>query len=329
MLLNYFLLTTGLFLLYFGADWLVRGSSSLARSMNISPLVIGLTVVAFGTSAPEMVVSAVASLQNKSMIAIGNVVGSNICNIALVLGTTALIMPIKASQSVVKRDIPIMLLISVFLLLLSFNSEISRPEGFTLFTGIILYTLFNYHVSKKETLPILSSENSMDKRVESELENIGYVESRVKQVVIIVAGIAGVLIGAQVLIDNAVIIMKVFGVSEKFIGLTIVALGTSIPELATSVVAAMRKELDISIGNLVGSNVFNLLSVIGITALIRPITISGGFIESGLIIDYFVMMFISFLPWLMMRNNYTIKRKDGLVLLCCYVFYITYLVITG
>jgi len=121
MLFNYFLLTTGLLLLYFGADWLVRGSSSLARSMNISSLVIGLTVVAFGTSAPEMVVSAVASLQNKSMIAIGNVVGSNICNIALVLGTTALIMPIRASHSVVKRDIPIMLLASVYLLLLSFN----------------------------------------------------------------------------------------------------------------------------------------------------------------------------------------------------------------
>jgi len=329
MLLNYFLLTTGLFLLYFGADWLVRGSSSLARSMNISPLVIGLTVVAFGTSAPEMVVSAVASLQDKSMIAIGNVVGSNICNIALVLGTTALIMPIRASHSVVKRDIPIMLLVSVYLLLLSFNSEISRLEGLSLFTGIILYTLFNYHISKKETLPILSAEKSMGKRVESELENIGYVESRAKQAVMIFTGIAGVLIGAQVLINNAVIIMKTFGVSEKFIGLTIVALGTSIPELATSVVAAMRKELDISIGNLVGSNVFNLLSVIGITALIRPIPISGGFIESGLIIDYFVMMFISFLPWVMMKNNYTIARKNGLALLCCYVFYITYLVITG
>jgi len=326
MLLNYFLLTTGLFLLYFGADWLVRGSSSLARSMNISPLVIGLTVVAFGTSAPEMVVSAVASLQDKSMIAIGNVVGSNICNIALVLGTTALIMPIRASHSVVKRDIPIMLLVSVYLLLLSFNSEISRLEGLSLFTGIILYTLFNYHISKKEAQPM---ENSMGKHVESELENIGYVESRAKQAVMIFTGIAGVLIGAQVLINNSVIIMKTFGVSEKFIGLTIVALGTSIPELATSVVAAMRKELDISIGNLVGSNVFNLLSVIGITALIRPIPISGGFIESGLIIDYFVMMFISFLPWVMMKNNYTIARKNGLALLCCYVFYITYLVITG
>ncbi len=326
MVLQYFLLTIGLLLLYFGAGWLVKGSSSLARSLNISPIVIGLTVVAFGTSAPELVVSVVASIQNKSMIALGNVVGSNICNIALVLGAVSFIMPIKANQSVVKRDIPIMLVISICLLLLSFNSEISRLEGFTLFSGIIIYTLFNYHISKKEKL---STETGMVKSVESELEHIGYVESRTKQMLMITVGIAGVVIGAQVLIDAAVIIMKTFDVSEKFIGLTIVAFGTSLPELATSVVAAMRKELDISIGNLVGSNVFNLLSVIGAAALIRPIPIPGGFIESGLIIDYCAMMFISFLPWLMMRNDYTITKKDGLILLLCYAVYISYLITTG
>jgi len=326
MLLNYTLLTAGLLLLYFGADWLVRGSSSLARSFNISPIVVGLTVVAFGTSAPEMVVSAVASLQNKSMIAIGNVVGSNICNIALVLGATALIMPIRAARSVVNRDIPIMLLISVLVLFLSWNAEISRAEGLFLFAGIIIYSLFNYHVSKKEPL---SADTGLGVRVETELLHIGYIDSRPKQALMIIVGIAGVLTGAQVLIDNAVIIMKTFGVDEKFIGLTIVALGTSLPELATSIVAALRKELDISIGNLVGSNVFNLLSVIGVTAIIRPIPIPGGLVDSGLIVDYGVMMAISVLPWLMMKNNYTMERKDGIVLLCCYVCYLAYLIISG
>jgi len=218
MLVQYILLTLGFLLLYFGAGWLVKGSSSLARSLNISPIVIGLTVVAFGTSAPELVISVVASIQNKSMFAIGNVVGSNICNIALVLGATSLIMPIKASRSVVKHDIPIMLAVSICLLFLSFNSEISRLEGFSLFAGIIIYTIYNYCISKKE-LP--STESHMDTNVGSELEHIGYVESRVKQTLLITVGIAGVVIGAQILIDAAVIIMKTFGVSEKFIGLTI------------------------------------------------------------------------------------------------------------
>ena len=326
MILNIVLFATGFLLLYYGASWLVKGSSSLARNLGLKPLVIGLTVVAFGTSAPELVVSVVSSIKGKSMIAVGNVVGSNICNIALVLALAAIIQPIKSHRSIFHRDIPIMLGVSLYLLLISFNSEISRLEGFILFSGIIIYTLFNYHVSKKE---ILSTETGMVKNVESEIENIGYVESRGKQMLMITVGIAGVVIGAQVLIDAAVVIMKTFGVNEKFIGLTIVAFGTSLPELATSVVAAMRKELDISIGNLVGSNVFNLLSVIGAAALIRPIPIPGGFIESGLIVDYCAMMLISFLPWLMMRNDYTIAKKDGLILLLCYVVYIIYLIITG
>jgi len=138
-----------------------------------------------------------------------------------------------------------------------------------------------------------------------------------------------VVVGAEVLIDSAVIVMKTFGVSEKFIGLTIVALGTSLPELATSVVAALRKQMDISIGNLVGSNVFNILSVIGAAAMVRPISIPGGFIESGLIYDYLAMMLVSFLPWLMMRKTYTVSRMNGLLLLCCYFGYITTLIVKG
>jgi cation:H+ antiporter len=308
----------GFLLLYCGAEWLVKGSSSLARSLGITPIVIGLTVVAFGTSAPELVVSLISSIQAKSMIAVGNVVGSNICNIALVLGLSAVFNPIKSDPSVVSRDIPIMLAISVYLLLLTFNSTLGRIEGATLFAGIIMYTLFNYYMAQKEIAGATD--------IESELAEIGYIASRPKQIILIAAGIAGVVGGAQIVVDNAVKIMTILGVSEKFIGLTIVAFGTSLPELATSVVAAIRGEMDISIGNLVGSNVFNIMSVLGVASMVRPIPIPGGFFESGLWIDYLVMMFTSFLPWLMMRKDVTINRRDGFVLLACYVGYLAYLI---
>ena len=341
MWIQVLLLIVGFVMLYYGAEWLVKGSANLARSLGISPIVIGLTVVAFGTSAPELVVSVISSLADKSMIAVGNVVGSNICNIALVLGASAFLVPLTADKSVIKRDIPLMLIISLYLLLITLNSSISRLEGATLFTGVIAYTIFNYYISARESKLAVAGVSAgagvagfdeyehaaaVYEESEQEIEEIGIVESRIKQILLIVAGIACVVIGAQVLIDAAVVIMKSFGVSEKFIGLTIVALGTSLPELATSVVAALRKEMDISIGNLIGSNVFNILSVIGMAALVRPIPIPGGFIESGLIYDYLVMMFTSFLPWLIMRKDYTIGRMGGFSLLLCYAGYMAYLI---
>ncbi|MGD8343875.1 MAG: calcium/sodium antiporter [Desulfobacterales bacterium] len=325
MLLYIVLCLIGFLLLYFGAEWLVKGSSSLARSLGVTPIVIGLTVVAFGTSAPELVVSLISSIKGKSMIAVGNVVGSNICNIALVLGLSALFNPIKSDPSVIRRDIPIMLAISLYLLVLSFNNTLGRIEGATLFAGIIAYTFINYYLAKKETRQADGGE--MTAAIESELEEIGYIASRPKQILLVIVGIAGVVGGAQMVVESAVYIMTELGVSEKFIGLTIVAFGTSLPELATSVVAAMRGEMDISIGNLVGSNVFNIMSVLGAASLVRPIPIPGGFIESGLWIDYLVMLFTSFLPWLLMRRTYTVDRKGGAILLACYVGYLTYLII--
>ena len=326
MLLYIAICLVGFVLLYFGAEWLVKGSSSLARSLGVTPIVIGLTVVAFGTSAPELVVSLISSIKGKSMIAVGNVVGSNICNIALVLGLSALFNPIKSDPSVIRRDIPIMLGISLYLLVLSVNSTLGRIEGATLFAGIIAYTFINYYLAKKETREAASG-GEIAAAIESELEEIGYIASRSKQILLVVVGIAGVVGGAQMVVESAVFIMTELGVSEKFIGLTIVAFGTSLPELATSVVAAMRGEMDISIGNLVGSNVFNIMSVLGAASLVRPIPIPGGFFASGLWIDYLVMLFTSFLPWLLMRKTYTVDRKGGAFLLACYVGYLTYLII--
>jgi cation:H+ antiporter len=312
--------SAGLLLLYFGSLWLVQGSAGLARSLGVRPIVIGLTVVAFGTSAPELLISVVSAIKGKSMIAVGNVIGSNICNIALVLGLAAVFNPIKSHPTVLSRDIPLMLAISVYLLLLSLNSTLGRLEGFSLLVGIVLYTWYNYAIAVKEApVPVEVLEQLPSKAV----------SSRGFQVLLIAVGIAGVVVGADFLVDAAVNIMTVFGVSEKFVGLTVVAFGTSLPELATSVMAACKGEMDISIGNLVGSNVFNILSVLGAAALIRPIQIPGGFIESGLLIDYLVMIFTSCLPWFMMRKDLTLSRANGLILLGCYGGYLGYLVMRG
>ena len=326
MLWLFLICILGFVLLYFGAEWLVKGSSSLAGSLGVSPIVIGLTVVAFGTSAPELVVSIVSSLQGKSMIAIGNVVGSNICNIALILGLSALFQPITCHYAVVRRELPIMLAISLLLLFFSFNSTISRLEGFILFGGIIIYTFANYYFAKKEAP---GGPDEIRAAADFGIQEVAVIESRPKMILSIILGIVGVVGGAQMVVDSAVKIMTVLGVSEIFIGLTIVAVGTSLPELATSVTAAIKKEMDISIGNLVGSNVFNILSVIGAAAIAEPISIPGGFIDSGLVVDYGVMLVISLLPWLMMFKTPTITRKDGAILLAFYVVYIGYLVVKG
>ncbi len=320
----YFVL--GLGLLYYAAEWLIKGSSSLARSLGITPIVIGLTVVAFGTSAPELVVSLVSALQGKSMIAVGNVLGSNICNIALVLGMAAFLRPLTCDRTVVRRDIPIMLAISVCLFFLLLNSHLGHVEGALLFGGVIAYSFINYRLAKSGSTITIAGDPDTTGSIKGDVNEVSDVVSRPKQIVLILAGIIGVVAGAQVLVLAAVNIMYDLGVSQKFVGLTIVAFGTSLPELATSVVAAMRKEMDISIGNLVGSNVFNILCVLGATAAVRPIPIPGGFIESGLWIDYCVMLFVSFLPFVMMRKASTVSRFDGTVFLLIYAGYLSYLI---
>lgn len=283
---------------------------------------IGLTVVAIGTSAPELVVSVVSALKGKSMIAVGNVIGSNICNIGLVLSLAALMGPISCHRAVVRREIPIMLGVSLYLLLISLNSIISRVEGISLLTAAVLYILLSYTAAMKQSRPILE----LTRGIPGPETTAG---ARFPQVLQIAAGIAGVVVGADLLIDAAVAIMSVLGVSEKFIGLTVVAFGTSLPELATSLVAAMKKEMDISVGNLVGSNVFNIISVLGAASLVRPLQIEGGFFQGGLVVDYLVMMGISVLPWFMMRKTACLTRANGAVLLMCYGTYIGYLVWKG
>lgn len=304
-------------MLYFCADWLVKGSAGLARSMGLTPIAIGLTVVAFGTSAPEMVVSVISSLKDKSMIAVGNVIGSNICNIGLVLGLAAAFKPIIGAGKVVTRDMPLTLAVGVLLFCISIDSRIGRAEGACLFSGLIAYICFNYYTALKEA-----------KLDSPRVDEIEPCDSRPRQILLIIAGIAGVVAGAEILIDSAVAIMKMLGATEKFIGITVIALGTSLPELATSMVALLNNETDISVGNLLGSNVFNILGVLGLAACIKPIPIQGGFIESGLLLDYSVMIGICLLPLLIMKKNGILGRKDGMILLTTYMGYIVYLTIT-
>jgi cation:H+ antiporter len=316
----------GFGMLYWSAEWLVKGSSNLARKLGISPVVIGLTIVAFGTSAPELVVNLIASLRGKGMIAVGNVVGSNVCNLALVLGIASIFRPITSHESVIKRDMPIMLGSCVYLLFLSLDSCLSRFDGITLFIGIIIYTFLSYVIAVKE-----SRFQPISQSVAFGVHEKGSmfpVASYQVQIILILLGISGVVLGARMVVDSAIRIMTVLGISERLIGLTIVAFGTSLPELATSLVAALKKEIDISIGNLVGSNIFNILCVLGATSIIKPISIPGGMISSGLIIDFLVMIFISVLPWLMMRRNRTLSKKGGLILLSCYICFIMYLFLT-
>ena len=302
----------GLVIMLVGAEGLVRGASALALKVGISPLVVGLTVVAFGTSSPELVVSIGSALEGNSDIAIGNVIGSNISNIALILGITALINPIKVNVQVIKREIPIMIAVTLIFLLMFLNLSLSRLEGALLFTGIIFYTSISYYLSKKE-----------NKKVEQEFEKeIPVVKGKISiSILFVVIGLACLAVGSKFFVDAAVEIAMLFNVSQVIIGLTIVAVGTSLPELITSVVASLKKEGDIAIGNVVGSNIFNLLSILGITAVIFPIASEGiKFIDLGM----FVLTAVIMLP--LAWTGFVLKRWEGALLIILYIVYV-YLII--
>jgi len=309
------MLIAGFISLYIGAEWLVKGASRLARLMGLSPLLIGLTVVAFGTSAPELLVSLVSAIKGKNMIAVGNVVGSNICNMALVLGMASLLHPIICQREIIRRDIPIMIIISAYLIIISLDSKISRFDGLVLFLSLIFYTIFNYYGDKKKQKHIVLLE---DIKLKKEIK-------KSTQIFLIVVGILFVVMGARIVVSGAETLMKLFGISERVIGLSIIAFGTSLPELATSIVASYRRHMDISIGNLIGSNAFNIMCVLGFTSLINPISLPGGLFKTKLFIDYMIMIFISIIPWFLIKKELLMNRKKGLLLLGFYVAYIMYL----
>lgn len=304
-------LVGGLVMLFIGAEGLIRGSSNLAIKIGITPLVVGLTVVAFGTSTPELVVSLKAALLGNSSISLGNVVGSNIANIALILGVAALIRPLDVHANVIMREIPIMIVITVLFLFLLIDGELGFIDGLIFVIGLVIYLIVNVLLARKEKNPEVDSEFK-----EGLKSKLGVPVS----IVLMLAGLGLLILGANLFVQSAVAIAKMFNVSDAIIGLTIVAIGTSLPELITSIVASYKKEADIAIGNVVGSNIFNILGILGITALIIPISSVGlGYVDLG------VMLFTAIILFPLSRTGFSISRFEGAILLVGYAGYIFYL----
>jgi cation:H+ antiporter len=301
-------LLAGFILLFFGGDWLVDGGVALARRFRISPLVIGMTIVAFGTSAPELLVSLISAIKGSAGIAIGNVVGSNIANIGLILGLTALICPIETDNSKVIRHGSIMIAASLLLMVFALKSGITRIEGLTLFAGIILFTTIS--VRKGRTQPQEADIDSQEGKSMTVLAAIG----------LIVLSCAMLAFGADILVDGATTIASAIGVSDKVIGLTIVALGTSLPELAASVAAAFKKQMDISIGNIIGSNIFNILCVLGVSTSIKPISLEFRDYANDFIwmlgFSVFIIIFTT-----MRKKKGRLGRTAGILFLLAYAVY--------
>jgi cation:H+ antiporter len=265
--LDYVLLLAGFVGLFVGGDALVRGAVGIARTLGLSPLVIGLTVVGFGTSTPELLVSADAALRGVPDIALGNVVGSNIGNVLLIVGLSALIWPIRVAGDTLKRDTAVMMAAALVLLPLFWLGTMGRLSGGVLVAGLLTYLYIAFRDGKAD---------------EDDPSLQGAVAPVWKSALWVIAGLVALMLGARWLVDGAVNIARGFGVSEAFIGLTVVAIGTSLPELATSVVAAVKRQSEIAIGNIVGSNIFNVLGILGITAIITPIPVASRFLTFDL-----------------------------------------------
>ena len=315
MLLLLLVVVIGFTALIFGANWLVNGASSLAKKYNVSDLVIGLTIVAFGTSAPELVVNSVASVKGYSDIVLSNVIGSNNFNLFIILGIAGIIFPIKVQSSTAWKEIPISFFAAVLLLLLANNFfiktnglNVSRMDGFLL---LIAFSAFIYYVFNQ-----LKNEQKDNETKEK-------VSSNFKILSLISIGFAGLIIGGKLVVDNSVKIAGQLGVSDKIIGLTIVAAGTSLPELVTSVVAAVRKNSDIAIGNVIGSNVFNLLLILSVSSFIRPI-------EFKLVFNTDLIIFISGTVFLFIAMFTGVRKKldrwEAALLLIFYISYTVFLI---
>ena len=307
--LNLFYGALGILLLYYGAEFLVNGGVKIAYRFKISPLVVGLTLVAFGTSAPELVVSIDSALKGLGNISIGNVVGSNICNIALILGLCSMITPLNVNKQLFRLDVPLMMISAVVLSIFCIaGNGVNRWQGAVFFAGIIAYTVYSIRFAGKN-----------DSNSEDVPENSG---SLLLAVLLVAGGLAALICGSKLFVNSAVYIAKLLKISDAVIGLTVVAVGTSLPELATSVVAAIRGEKDIAIGNVVGSNIFNILAICGIAPLVAPISCPG-----ISMVDMVMMLAVSGLLWIMMKTGLSISRKEGALLFLIYCGYTVYLLV--
>lgn len=317
-MLTYILLIAGFFALIKGADLLIAGGSSLARRFGVSSLVIGLTIIAFGTSAPELLVNVFASLSGNTEIAIGNVVGSNIANVLLALGLTAAFFPLVIQKSTVWKEIPFAFLASGLLVIVGSDtlidkaaiSAISAIDGIVFLSFFIIFIYYSFGAIKSSFLA--------EQDIKPELYSLPHSIFKV------VAGISGLMLGGKIVVDSAEIIARSWGVTDAVIGLTVVAIGTSLPEIVTSVVAAYRKQADIAVGNIVGSSIFNVFFVLGISSIVKPLPFT-----SGLFVDGLIALFAMFLLFIFMfiGERHVLNRWQGISFVALYVFYISSLFI--
>lgn len=306
MLIQCVLLALGFAMLVKGADWFVDGAAGVADKFGVPQLVIGLTIVAMGTSAPEAAVSITAAIKGSAEITIGNIVGSNILNILIILGITSVIVTVAVAKSTIKYEIPYMIFITILLLVMGYTGEVvNLAEGIILWVAFIAYLTYLFMMAKKN---------------KTEVEEESAEMPTWKLVLAAVIGLVLVVWGSDVTVDAATHIAKEMGMSERFIGLTIVALGTSLPELFTSVSAAIKGKADIAIGNIVGSNIFNILFVVGITAIITPVVF-----EPNFLIDTIIAALAGVLLLISVVKNKLLKRPAGIIMLVCYAGYFVYL----
>ncbi|MFD2216718.1 MULTISPECIES: calcium/sodium antiporter [Metabacillus] len=318
--MSYLLLILGIALLIKGADFFVEGASSIARALHVSPLLIGLTIVAFGTSSPEATVSIIAALEENAGVAIGNVVGSNILNITFVVGITALINPLKVESETIRKEIPFTLLASIALLILVSDMTlqsleanfITRSDGFIflLFFAVFLYYIFEVARNSREKI---KEEASVSKTSSP---------SWGKNSIYTIGGLVAIIIGGDLVVDHATVIAYSFGMSETLVGLTIVAIGTSLPELITSITAAIKKEGDIALGNIVGSNIFNILFVLGAASVISPLAV-----DSKIFVDLILMIVLTLILLVFSRTSFRVGRREGTFLVVAYILYMIYIII--
>ena len=307
------LLLAGLVALYFGAEWLVRGGASLAVRLGVTPLLVGLTVVAYGTSTPELIVSSTAAAQGQGAIAIGNVVGSNIFNIGVILGLTALLAPMRVQLQLLKFDTPVMVGVALLFLLFFRDGSIQRWESLVFLSGIVLYTVVNVRLARRQVSADVRQEfdDSVPKPTGSPWTDAG----------LIVAGLATLVLGSRLFVTGAVDLARLFSISDAVIGLTIVAAGTSLPELASSLMAAWRKQPDIAIGNVVGSNIYNILAILGVSGMIAS-PVNG---QGVSLTDTVIMIGFSVVLLLISWTGFKLRRWEGALLLALYGGYLWHL----
>lgn len=310
LVLQVLILAAGVGILYFGAEWLVRGAARLAGSLGVSPIVVGLTVVSFGTSAPELVVAVVAAFRGNADLAMGNVLGSNLANLGLILGLTAAIRPLDVAARVVWREVPLMLLATAALFPLLWDGALDRREGAMLLMALVGYLVFVFQSAETETPEILDEYEDFMK---ASSQTPGKVQ--LWDIALVALGCGGLVVGGYAIVESAVFVASYLGVSQVIIGLTVVAVGTSLPELATSLVAAMRKEADIAVGNIIGSNIFNVLAILGTASVVRPMAVPPTVLHRELP----AVLALSIVIFPMLRTGWRIQRWEGFLLLGVYL----------